>query len=310
MFTKSYINLYDSKPFSRHINIAICELAKYNKDILSYFQIGSSVQGTPILAVKLGCGSTKILVQGTHHAREAINTILLLDQINYMVNLYNNPAIVCGINIRELLNRVTFVFVPLVNPDGADLVLSGKEFIFKEYQSKDYLQKESFLSWKSNINGVDLNRNYPTSSPSTDLAKSPGSEGYPGPYCFSEPETYALKVLTECYNFNGTISYHSSGEEIYWYFNQIDENRDLIIAKSIALLTGYKLIPKEESTTGNGYKDWFIENYQKPSLTIEVSPYVGPTIVLAENYYVIFQKNINVPIVFADLVDCMEECEN
>ena len=310
MFTKSYINLYDSKPFSRHINIAICELTKYNKDILSYFQIGSSVQGTPILAVELGCGSTKILVQGTHHAREAINTILLLDQINYMVNLYNNPAIVCGINIRELLNRVTFVFVPLVNPDGADLVLNGKEFICKEYQSKDYLQKESFLSWKSNINGVDLNRNYPTSSPSTDLAKSPGSEGYPGPYCFSEPETYALKVLTECYNFNGTISYHSSGEEIYWYFNQIDENRDLIIAKSIALLTGYKLIPKEESTTGNGYKDWFIENYQKPSLTIEVSPYVGPTIVLAENYYVIFQKNINVPIVFADLVDCMEECEN
>ena len=310
MFTKSYINLYDSKPFSRHINIAICELAKYNKDILSYFQIGSSVQGTPILAVRLGCGSTKILVQGTHHAREAINTILLLDQINYMVNLYNNPAIVCGINIRELLNRVTFVFVPLVNPDGADLVLSGKEFIFKEYQSKDYLQKESFLSWKSNINGVDLNRNYPTSSPSTDLAKSPGSEGYPGPYWFSEPETYALKVLTECYNFNGTISYHSSGEEIYWYFNQIDENRDLIIAKSIALLTGYKLIPKEESTTGNGYKDWFIENYQKPSLTIEVSPYVGATIVPAENYYVIFQKNINVHIVFADLVDCMEECEN
>ena len=310
MFTKSYINLYDSKPFSRNINLAICDLTRNNKDILSSYQIGSSVQGTPILAVELGCGSTKILVQGTHHAREAINTILLLDQINYIVNLYNNPTIVCGINIRELLNRVTFVFVPLVNPDGADLVLNGKEFICKEYQSKDYLQKESFLSWKSNINGVDLNRNYPTSSPSTDLAKSPGSEGYPGSYCFSEPETYALKVLTECYNFNGTISYHSSGEEIYWYFNQINENRDLIIAKSIALLTGYKLTPKEESTTGNGYKDWFIENYKGPSLTIEVSPYFGPTIVPAENYYVIFQKNINVPIVFADLVDCIEKCEN
>ena len=67
-------------------------------------------------------------------------------------------------------------------------------------------------------------------------------------------------------------------------------NVDLIIAKSIALLTGYKLIPKEESTTGNGYKDWFIENYQKPSLTIEVSPYVGPTIVPDENYCAILKK--------------------
>ena len=310
MFTKSYINLYNSKPFSKNINLAIYDLIRNNKDILSYYQIGSSVQETPILAIKLGCGSTNILIQGTHHAREAINTILVLDQINYIVNLYNNSDNVCGINIRELLNRVTFVFVPLVNPDGADLVLNGKEFILEEYQRKDYLQQDSFLSWKSNINGVDLNRNYPTSSPSIDLVKIKGSEGYPGPYSFSEPETEALKVLTEFYKFSGTISYHSSGEEIYWYFNQINENRDLIIAKSIALLTGYKLIPKEESATGNGYKDWFIENYQKPSLTIEVSPYVGPTIVPIENYYNILQKNINVPIVFADLVDCMEKYGN
>ena len=242
MFTKSYINLYNSKPFSKNINLAICDLTRNNKDILSSYQIGSSVQGTPILATKLGCGSINILVQATHHAREAINTILLLDQINYMVNLYNNSDTVFGINIRELLNRITFIFVPLVNPDGADLVLNGK----------DYLQSESFLSWKSNINGVDLNRNYKTSHPSTDLAKSPGPEGYPGPYYFSEPETYALKILTECYNFNGTISYHSSGEEIYWYFNQINENRDLIIAKNIALLTGYKLVPKEKIY----YRQW------------------------------------------------------
>ena len=78
MFTKSYINLYNSKPFSKNINLAISDLIKNNKDILSYYQIGLSVQETHILAVKLGCGSTNILIQGTHHAREAINTILVL----------------------------------------------------------------------------------------------------------------------------------------------------------------------------------------------------------------------------------------
>ena len=30
--------------------------------------------------------------------------------------------------VSNLLNKITFIFVPLVNPDGADLVLSGNEY--------------------------------------------------------------------------------------------------------------------------------------------------------------------------------------
>lgn len=188
---KSYINLYQSSHFSKSINEAIYNLCKHNKKLLSLNKIGESVQGTPILSITIGKGSTKILIQGTHHAREAITTILLLDQINYLLKLYKMDKSINNMSINKLLQYITFVFVPLVNPDGADLV----------------------------INGVDLNRNYPTKYPDDDSVTHPQYALYKGPYYFSEPETYALKCLTEKYLFDGTISYHSSGEIIYYQYN-------------------------------------------------------------------------------------------
>ena len=283
-YYKSYINLYQSSYFSKYVNKAIYKLGKYNKGLLYVDKIGESVQGVPILSIKIGRGSTKILIQATHHSREAITTILLLDQINYLLSLYEIDYSINNMSIRNLLKYVTFVFVPLVNPDGANLVINGGEFISQEYKYRSYIKESLFPCWKANINGVDLNRNYPTMYPSSDSITSPSYKSYKGPYYFSEPETYALKCLTEKYSFDGTISYHSSGEVIFWQYNQLDIKRDLSIAKKISKETGYDLELEEEPVTGSGYKDWFIENYQKPGLTIEVSPYVGERKVPIENY--------------------------
>lgn len=247
----------------------------------------------------MGRGSTKILIQSTHHAREAITTILVLDQINYLLSLLKSDYSINNINISTLLNYITFIFVPLVNPDGANLVINKGEFISKEYKDKSYLNESLFPCWKANINGVDLNRNYPTMYPSSDSVKYKSYKYYKGPYYFSEPETNALRYLTEKYNFDGTISYHSSGEVIFWQYNQLYIERDLCIANKISKETGYDLELEKEPVTGSGYKDWFIENYQKPALTIEVSPYVGERKVPIENYKDIFERNKNVPILFA-----------
>ena len=205
-------------------------------------------------------------------------------------------------SIHKLLKYVTFVFVPLVNPDGADLVLNGGKFISPKYKYEPYLKEELFPRWKANIRGVDLNRNYPTKYPDDDSVTSPQYQLYKGPYYFSETETYALKCLTEKYLFDGTISYHSSGEVIFYQYNQLDMQRDLEIASEISKETGYELEEENPPVTGSGYKDWFIENYEKPALTIEISPYVGEQKVPVENYREIFERNKNVPILFAQEV--------
>ncbi|WP_434799351.1 M14 family zinc carboxypeptidase [Terrisporobacter vanillatitrophus] len=299
---KSYINLYQSRHFSKGINEAIYNLCKHNEKLLSLNKIGESVQGTPILSIAIGEGSTKILIQGTHHAREAITTILLLDQINYLLKLYKMDKSINNMSINKLLKYVTFVFVPLVNPDGADLVINGGKYVSSEYKYKPYLKEELFPRWKANINGVDLNRNYPTKYPADDSVAHPQYAFYKGPYYFSEPETCALKCLTEKYLFDGTISYHSSGEIIYYQYNQLNIERDFAIASKISKETGYVLEETKQPVTGSGYKDWFIENYEKPGLTLEVSTYVGEQKVPVENYRDIFERNKNVPILFAQEV--------
>lgn len=305
LYFKSFIYLYDAHRFSCAINTAIYHLKKRFRKLISIHEIGCSAQGIPILSIYLGSGPIKLLIHGTHHAREAITTILILDQIQYLIKLYQKNSCIQDIPIRTLLKQVTFVFVPLVNPDGADLVLNGAATISTNYKACPYLQEQYFPGWKANIRGVDLNENYPTQYPTPDLTTMPNDQLYPGPYPFSESETNALKYLTEKELFAGTISYHSSGEEIYWYYNQENEKRDLMIAEKIAQLTTYKLIPKHFPATGSGYKDWFIENYHRPSLTIEVSPYVGPKKVPARNYATIFHQNKNVPIVFANSIYCL-----
>jgi len=281
----SSISLYSCNDFSKSVNNEILDIKKYNNDIISIDKIGLSIKRKPILSIKLGNGPIKVFINGTHHAREAITTVLILDQIKYIISLYKNNSYIYDIDIKNILDKVTFIFVPLVNPDGADLVLSGD----KCYQN-----------WKANANGVDLNRNYPTQYPDEDTVLIPGFKGYSGLYSFSEPETIALKHLTEKYLFDGAISYHSSGEEIYWQFNQLNEERDLKIANKISNETNYTLLYEEKPNIGSGYKDWFIENYQKPSLTIEVSPYVGENKVPIQNYKKIFEENKNIPIVFAN----------
>ena len=299
---KSFIHLYHARSFSSSINRAIYKLKKHYPNLLSLYEIGRSIQGTPILALYLGSGPIKLLIHGTHHAREAITTILILDQIQYLIGLYQKNTCIQDLSICTLLKQVTFVFVPLVNPDGADLVLNGETAISTKYKNCSYLQEKLFPSWKANIRGVDLNENYPTRYPAPNLNSSPSYQLYPGLYPFSEPETLALKRLTEKDLFAGTISYHSSGEEIYWYYNQENTQRDLTIAQQIAQLTNYKLIPKKLPTTGSGYKDWFIETYHQPSLTIEIAPYIGPKKVPKKFYPYIFYKNKDVPIVFARFI--------
>lgn len=298
----SYIDLYESSHFSKNINKAIYNLCKNNKDLLSLDKIGQSVQATPIFCVAMGEGRTKILIQGTHHAREAISTILILDQINYILNLYKMDKSVNYLSVRRLLQYVTFVFVPLVNPDGADLVLNNGRFVSSNFKYKPYMKEEFFPCWKANIRGVDLNRNYPTKYLDDDVLTSPNYQFYGGPYCFSEPETYALKSLTQRYLFDGTISYHTSGEVIFYQYNQLDMKRDFEIASKISTLTGYEIEEGSLPVLGSGYKDWFIENYKKPALTIELSPYVGEQKVPRANYRDIFERNKDVPIVFGQEV--------
>ncbi len=217
--------------------------------------IGKSVLGRNIYAVKIGYGRPTGIVQYAIHGREWITTKLAF--------LHATSKVIGSVWL-----------VPLSNPDGALLSQEGIASVKGERQKKRLLslsKNGNFSLWKANARGVDLNVNFPARwGTGKSNAFIPSSENYVGEHPFSEPETLALKRFTEEISPDYTLSYHSKGEEIYWYFYQPLYRCavDKAIALEIAKDTGYSLSMALGSV--GGYKDWCIEKRKIPSFTIEV----------------------------------------
>ena len=218
--------------------------------------IGKSVFGRKIYALKIGDGSPVGIAQYAIHGREYATSQLALK------------------HFKRGVFKGSFWIVPLVNPDGALLSQMGLASVKRKTDRKRLLLlgggKEDFSLWKANGRGVDLNVNFDarwgTGAKNVFCA---GSENYIGQKPFSEPETLALKIFTEKIKPDYTVSYHTKGEEIYWYFYQSMRTcpRDKALASALSRSTGYPLAYAKGSA--GGYKDWCIQTLKIPSFTIE-----------------------------------------
>lgn len=273
-------NLYASG-MSQEVNDGLIALNEEYKLITELMDIGySAVEQTPIKALKLGKGEKCLLINGAHHARESLTTILVLAQIEDLAEAYRNNETRQGYKVRQLLDTVSIYFVPMLNPDGIGLAMNEKP------------------SWKANGRGVDLNRNYPTLYAQTIPMSYPTSQGYAGPYPFSEPETQALKALCDTMQFEAVLAYHSAGEIIYWWYHQNEPlyTRSLIEAKLLSTITGYSLVPISQQKGGLGFTDWFIQYYKRPGYTLEIGQVANGRPLAWSEYDKIWKNNQEVPV--------------
>lgn len=250
--------------------------------ITSLFSIGKSVQGRDLMVLKVGIGKKKIFINAAHHPREYLGTILTLKQVDMLLKGYENKSNVDGKNLTDLLNETSFYFLPLVNPDGVQAVVNGDH--------GRYL----------NARGVNLNANYDAGW-FKDL-----SNRKTGNSPFSEPETISIKNFCEEFLFDSSISYHSSGNIIFWYFgqqNKAQENRDRKIAQALCAKTGYPIIEKWDprNKTSMGFKDWFVKRFKKPSFTIEIGYNYGTVTKLPFDVFdSVWQRNKAIPITLSN----------
>src|SRR5688572_7949310 len=82
---------------------------------LRYESIGRSMLGREIRAVTFGNGPTRVLLWSQMHGDEATATMALADLFRFFAEGTNHPQ------HRRLSRDLTVTFVPMLNPDGAEL---------------------------------------------------------------------------------------------------------------------------------------------------------------------------------------------
>ncbi|WP_174881593.1 M14 family metallopeptidase, partial [Metabacillus niabensis] len=241
--------------------------------------IGYSVLGKPIVELKIGNGPKKIHMNGSFHANEWITTSIMMYWLkNFLASLVNNQLL-DGNCCSSLYKEVTLSFVPMVNPDGVDLVRNGLPNNSKYNKLILEINGYSldFSQWKANIRGVDLNNQYPANweiEKERKIPKGPAPRDYPGDAPLTEPEAIALADIVQKRQFDRVLAFHTQGEEIYWgYLGKEPKEAGQIVAE-FERLSGYKAIRNIDSHAG--FRDWFVNEYEKSGFTIELGLGVNP----------------------------------
>ena len=246
---------------------------------------GKSVLGENLYYIRLGSGPNEVFYNGAHHALEWITTPLLMKFIEDFSKAYSEGSEIKGYNIRDIWNRSSIYIMPMVNPDGVDLVINGiqrnnpyyNDLIKWNMGSTDFSK-----NWQANIRGVDLNHNYNASWYESKIAEEsygvygPGPTRYGGPYPESEPESRNVADFTRRHNFRLILAYHSQGEVIFWTYRDIIPPGAREIGELFSKVSGYELSEPYGIASYAGYKDWFISEYRRPGFTIEVGKGTNP----------------------------------
>lgn len=220
--------------------------------------IGGSAEGRPIWALKIGNGPTKILVNGTQHAREWISTMVVTSIADRLASA-PDPA-------------STYWIVPIMNPDGYQYTWGTDRY------------------WRKNRRGgygVDLNRNWSVAWGGSGASKSKRADTYCGEYPFSEPETHALRNLAMRERFALHVDFHAFSQLILYPWGwtgkpAADRDRFAAVGDKMASAmyaqhkAAYRLMQSVELYPAAGtMEDWMYGEGGALSYTIELRPKNG-----------------------------------
>ncbi|MFB4312196.1 M14 family zinc carboxypeptidase [Actinomadura sp. GTD37] len=201
------------RPYSGPGNIReeLLKVASDHPSIAKAVDIGTSVTGQPITAVRVAGGERRghgkrpvVVYQAAQHAREWITPEMVRRLLHHYVDGYGTDAALTGI-----VDTTELWFIPVVNVDGYDLTF-----------------QDGFRLWRKNVrdnngdgqitgaDGIDLNRNFPykwgyDNEGSSEL---PAGQTYRGASPASEPETRAQLSLYERVRPTYLVNYHSAAQ--------------------------------------------------------------------------------------------------
>ena len=275
----------------------------------------------PIRTLVIGRGPRKVIYSAAHHANEWITTPVLLKFVEDFAQAIAEGGKIWNVDAKALEQQVTIYTVPMVDPDGVDLVTGVIQPGQVQYEmavrlAENYPTIPFPEGWKANLLGVDLNLNYPAGWRQAREIKfsqgftRPGPRDYVGRAPLNQLETRALAGFTEFIDPELVLAYHSQGRVIYWQFQDYVVPGARELGERFARLSGYELEDTPYESAFAGYKDWFIQNFRRPGYTIEVGTGTNP--LPLSQFEEIYRDNLPILVTAAlgaEPVDSREETE-
>ena len=288
-------------PFtSKILEISLRALA-VRYPFLTMEPIAQTKFGRTVWIVRMGNGRRKAMYNASHHANEWITTPVVMRFLEQYCAAYVERGEIFGHAAQELFARTTLYLAPMVNPDGVDLVTGAaaeQETAQARRLAENYPDIPFPNGWKANLAGVDLNLQYPAGWEQAQQIKfeqgftQPGPRDYVGPAPLSEPESQAMYTYTNGIGPDLTLSYHTQGEVIYWRYLDFDPPRAEQIGQKFQRVSGYTLEDTPYASGFAGYKDWFIQQYNRPGYTIECGEGENP--LPLEQFEQIYANNLGI----------------
>ena len=265
-------------------------------------EIGRSVMGRPLWRMNLGSGENRVLYNASHHANEWICTPLLLKFVEELSAAFAAGGRIFSVSAAELMDYASIYLIPAVNPDGIDLVTG--ELTQGEYYDRaaaiaaNYPQFSFPSGWKANIRGVDLNLQYPAGweqareNKYAQGIRSPAPADFVGSAPLTAPESRAMYDFTLSVEPELILAYHTQGEVIFWQFLDYEPEGSRSIAELFSHVSGYRVESTPYASGFAGYKDWFIQDFNRPGYTIEAGLGVNPLPI--SDFDGIYEKNLGI----------------
>ncbi|MEN0643397.1 M14 family metallopeptidase [Alkalicoccobacillus gibsonii] len=240
--------------------------------------IGYSVMGQPIYAWSIGTGNRSCFYSGGWHANEWHTSKFLSRFLLEAAKKLKHNQKWLGYSLTDLFKNIQLHVVPMVNPDGIDLVLQGV-YDGHPYQSSVLEINQGmtrFNHWSANIRGVDLNHQWPAGwdKEAKGSPQKPWPRHYGGTHPLSEPETVAIYKYVQQINPDFVFAFHSQGQVIYWGYRQLESEQSKEMVDKLCQVSSYTAVHTADSDAG--FKDWFIKETKRSGFTIEVGTGTNP----------------------------------
>lgn len=274
------------------LSAELFQLESLHSSIAKVYNIGHSQQDSlPIYIMKISDNvameepEPAVLFIGQVHAEEVLGVQITMSNLKeILANRLQTPY-------NSWIAQLEMWFIPTLNPEGHNVVTSNIDVSYRKNKRDN--NNNGIFDFSPlvgyDIDGVDINRNFPFNWCHGDTLMQPGGleqyDYYRGPGPMSESESQALKDFCEAQRPVYCIIWHSSrtgnlSEKVFYPLNWYDVRPcpDLALGQQIGEGVAGQII-KENGSTGyepspsegrkGSVNDWMYQMYGTIAMTVE-----------------------------------------